>query len=62
MYSIKSSANSDSFTYFLLWICFPLIVMARTFKTMLNKSGESEQENLADIEFDYIVKVLLLLL
>ena len=65
MYSIKSSTNSDSFTSFLLCICFLLIVMARTFKTMLNKSGESGQENLCfthliDIGFDYIVKVLLL--
>ena len=45
MYSI-SSANSDSFTFFLIWIPFisfsSLIAMARTSKTMLNKSGESE--------------------
>ena len=42
-----------------------MIVMARTFKTMLNKSGESGQKNLCIthltvIGFDYIVKVLLL--
>ena len=42
-----SSANSDSFTSSFL-ICIPfisfssLIVMARTSKTMLNNSGESE--------------------
>ena len=65
MYRIKSSTNSDSFTSFLFWICCLLIVMARTFKTMLNKSGESGQKNLcithlAVIGFDCIVKVLLL--
>ena len=44
MYSI-SSANSDSFTSFLIWISFisfsSLIAIAMTFKTMLNNSGES---------------------
>ena len=45
MYSIMSSANSDSFTSFPICIPFisfsSLIAVATTSKTMLNKSGES---------------------
>ena len=45
MYSITSSANSESFTSFLIWIPFisfsSLIAVARTYRTMLNNSGES---------------------
>ena len=40
-----SSANSNSFTSFLIWIHFipfsSLIALARTSQTMLNNSGES---------------------
>ena len=40
-----SSANSESFASFPIWIPFisfsSLIVMARAFKTMLSSSGES---------------------
>ena len=45
MYSITSSANSESFTSFPIWIPFisfySLIAIARTSRTMLNTSGES---------------------
>ena len=48
MYSIMSSANNESFIssfFLIIWIVFlsfsSLIAVARTFKTMLNNSGES---------------------
>ena len=47
MYSIISSANSESLTSFPIWIHFisfySMIAIARNSKTMLNNSGESEQ-------------------
>ena len=46
MYSIMSSAKSDSFTSFPVWIPFisfsSLVTVARTYKTMLNNCVESE--------------------
>ena len=45
MYSIMSSVNSESFTYFMNCIPFisfsSLIAVARTSRTMLNNSSES---------------------
>ena len=45
MHSVMSSSNSGSFTSFLIWIPFisfsSLMAVAKTSKTMLNKSDES---------------------
>ena len=45
MYSMMLSENSESFTSFVIWIPFilfsSLIAIARTYKTMLNNTGET---------------------
>ena len=45
VYSIISSANSESFTSFPLWILFisfsSLIAVTKTYRTMLNNIGDS---------------------
>ena len=50
MYSIMSSANSDSFTSFFpiqIPFIYCLITVARTFNTVLNKSNKSAHPCLA---------------
>ena len=50
LYNVTSSANSESFTSFPIWIpfiyLFSLIAVVRTSKTMLNNSGESGHPSL----------------
>ena len=53
MYSIMLSANSESFTFSLIWILFipfsSLIAIASTSKTMLNNSAESGHSLVPDL-------------
>ena len=58
MYCIISSSNSDRFIYFLIWIPFialsSLIPVARTVRTMLNKSGENGHPCLVTNHEDFL--------